>query len=138
MPRAFLIVLAVVALAAAAAGARVGASEGAPDGAQAAEPSLSRAAGRRIVTGMDGTFPSRSLRARVRRGQVGGVILFGPNVGPGLGRAIAALQHAARAGGNPPLLVMVDQEGGEVKRLSGLPPSRAPARMTAATAGREG
>src|SRR3954462_4727355 len=107
------------------------------DPAQAAPP-LSRAVGRKIVTGMDGTFPSRSLRARVRRGQVGGVILFGTNVGPGLGRAIAALQRAARAGGNPPLLVMVDQEGGEVKRLSGLPPSRAPARMTGATAGREG
>src|SRR4051812_26912461 len=117
MPRAFLIVLAVVALAAAAARARVGASEGAPDGAQAAEPSLSRAAGRRIVTGMDGTFPSRSLRARVRRGQVGGVILFGPNVGPRLGRAIAALQAAARAGGNPPPLIALDPGGGAGERV---------------------
>src|SRR4051812_49577594 len=107
------------------------------DPAQAAPP-LSRAVGRKIVTGMDGTFPSRSLRARVRRGQVGGVILFGTNVGPGLGRAIAALQRAARAGGNPPLLIAVDQEGGAVKRLRSLPPSRAPAQMTAATAGTEG
>jgi beta-N-acetylhexosaminidase len=138
MPRAVPIVLAVVALAAAAAGARVGASEPAPDRARAAEPSLDRAAGRRIVTGMDGTFPSRALRARVRRGEVGGVILFGPNVGPRLGRAIAALQAAARAGGNPPLLIAVDQEGGAVKRLRSLPPGRAPAQMTAATAGREG
>src|SRR4051794_19619934 len=109
-----------------------------PERVQQVELPLSRAVGRKIVTGMEGTFPSRALRARVRKGQVGGVILFGPNVGPGLGRAIAALQRAARAGGNPPLLVMVDQEGGEVKRLSGLPPSRAPARMTGATAGREG
>src|SRR4051812_29034458 len=107
------------------------------DPAQAAPP-LSRAVGRKIVTGMDGTFPSRSLRARVRRGQVGGVILFGTNVGPGLGRAIAALQRAARAGGNPPLLIAVDQEGGEVKRLPSLPPTRAPERMNAPTAAAEG
>jgi beta-N-acetylhexosaminidase len=109
-----------------------------PERARQAELPLSRAVGRKIVTGMAGTFPSRALLARVRGGQVGGVILFGPNVSPRLGRAIAALQGAARAGGNPPLLVMVDQEGGEVKRFPGLPPSRAPARMTAATAGREG
>jgi beta-N-acetylhexosaminidase len=138
MPRALLVVLAVVALAAATAGVRVGASGPAPERAGAAEPSLSRAAGRRIVTGMDGTFPSRALRARVRRGEVGGVILFGPNVGPRLGRAIAALQAAARAGGNPPLLIAVDQEGGAVKRLRSLPPARAPAQMSAATAAREG
>lgn len=99
---------------------------------------LSRAVGRKIVTGMDGRFPSRALRARVRKGQVGGVILFGPNVGPGLRGAIAALQRAAHAGGNPPLLIAVDQEGGEVKRLQSLPPGRAPAQMTAATAGPEG
>src|SRR3954470_21855486 len=138
MPRAFLVMLAFVALVAGAAGARIGASEPAPERARAAAPSLSRAAGRRIVTGMDGTFPSPALRARARRGEVGGVILFGPNVGPRLGRAIAALQAAARAGGNPPLLIAVDQEGGAVKRLRSLPPERAPAQMTAATAGREG
>jgi beta-N-acetylhexosaminidase len=105
---------------------------------QARNATLSRAVGRRIVSGMDGTFPSRSLRARVRRGEVGGVILFGPNIGPRLGRAIAALQQAARAGGNEPLLIAVDQEGGTVKRLPSLPPSRPPAAMTAATAGAEG
>src|SRR3954469_25320793 len=99
---------------------------------------LSRAVGRKILTGMAGTFPSQSLRDRVRRGRVGGVILFGPNVGPRLPRAIAALQRAARSGGNPALLIAVDQEGGEVKRLASLPPARAPAQMSAAVAGREG
>ena len=55
-----------------------------------AEPlPLTRAVGRKIMTAMRGPFPSRSLRARVRRGQVGGVILFGPNVGPRLRAAIA-------------------------------------------------
>jgi beta-N-acetylhexosaminidase len=109
-----------------------------PSRAPAGRLPLSRAVGRKIVTGMAGTFPSRSLRDRVRRGRVGGVILFGPNVGPGLARAIGALQRAARAGGNPALLIAVDQEGGEVKRLASLPPARAPAQMSAAVAGPEG
>ena len=99
---------------------------------------LSRAVGRKIMTAMDGRFPSRALRARVRKGQVGGVILFGPNVGPNLRGAIAALQRESRAGGNPPLLIAVDQEGGEVKRLESLPPARPAAQMTAGVAGPEG
>src|SRR4051812_10318290 len=138
-PLRIVLFVVLAALAAGCGAARPGGSdaERSPERSQAAPP-LSRAVGRKIVTGMAGTFPSRSLRARVRKGQVGGVILFGPNVGPGLGRAIDSLQRAARAGGNPPLLVAVDQEGGEVKRLASLPPSRAPADMTAATAGPEG
>jgi beta-N-acetylhexosaminidase len=105
---------------------------------QAGGLSLERAVGRKILTGMDGTFPSRSLRRRVRRGHVGGVILFGANVGPGLGRAIAALQRAARAGGNPPLLIAVDQEGGPVRRFRSLPPALPPGQMSAASAGAQG
>jgi beta-N-acetylhexosaminidase len=112
--------------------------EGRAAQAQAEALPLERAVGRKIMTAMRGRFPSRSLRTRVRRGEVGGVILFGPNVGPNLKGAIAALQAAARAGGNPPLLIAVDQEGGEVKRLRTLPPSRAPAEMTAAGAAAEG
>jgi beta-N-acetylhexosaminidase len=99
---------------------------------------LSRAVGRKIMTTMDGTFPSRSLRARVRRGEIGGVILFEPNVGPGLDAAIRSLQRNALAGGNPPLLIAVDQEGGLVKRFAARPPSRAPAQMDAGAAGSEG
>src|SRR3954451_15979991 len=91
--------LALVAAAAAAAGAVAGAgvspkaprtteraaSTGSPSRPRAAGGlPLSRAVGRKIITGMAGRFPSRSLRARVRRGEVGGVILFGPNVGHGL------------------------------------------------------
>jgi beta-N-acetylhexosaminidase len=154
--RLVVVTLLVVVVAAAAAGVAAsrsgsgsgsgsGGSEAAPRtasigpaGAQAVGPALSRAVGRRIVTGMAGTFPSRSLRGRVRRGEVGGVILFGPNVGPGLPRAITALQRAARAGGNAPLLIATDQEGGEVKRLQSLPPLRAPAQMRAAVAGPDG
>ena len=32
------------------------------------------------MTGMNGTVPSSSLLARIRAGQVGGVILFGGNI----------------------------------------------------------
>ena len=75
------------------------ASSTAPADRQAAPLPLTRAVGRKIMTAMDGTFPSRSLRARVRRGQVGGVILFGPNVSPRLGPAI---DMADEESGAPP------------------------------------
>ena len=77
------------------------ASSTAPADRQAAPLPLTRAVGRKIMTAMAGTFPSRSLRARVRRGQVGGVILFGPNVEPAPrpGDRVAA---ARRAGGRQP------------------------------------
>src|SRR3954468_16436423 len=101
----------------------------------AAAPSLARAVGRKIMTGFAGTTPSRSLLTRARRGEIGGVILFGPNVSGRLRTTIAALQRAARAGGNPPLLIAVDQEGGAVRRLPSLPPGEAPARMPASRAG---
>ncbi|HEV2999440.1 MAG TPA: glycoside hydrolase family 3 N-terminal domain-containing protein, partial [Solirubrobacteraceae bacterium] len=67
------------------------------------------------------------------RGEVGGVILFADNVAQpraALRAAIGRLQRAARAGGRPKVLVMVDQEGGLVKRLPG-PPSTSAAAMRA-------
>jgi beta-N-acetylhexosaminidase len=66
------------------------------------------------------------------------VILFGDNTAAGVRttrRAIAKLQAAARQGGNPPLLVMTDQEGGEVRRLPG-PPELAPAAMSSSAVAR--
>jgi beta-N-acetylhexosaminidase len=115
--------------------ARADAPAPAPAPEPAPAPSLARAVGRKIMTGFAGTTPSRALLARARRGQIGGVILFGPNVSAHLGATIRALQRAARAGGNPPLLVAVDQEGGEVRRLPSLPPAEPPARMPASRAG---
>jgi beta-N-acetylhexosaminidase len=100
--------------------------------------SLRRAVGRKIMTGFSGTYPSSALLGRVRRGEVGGVILFGPNIGGNLGSAIAALQKAAGDGGNPPLLIATDQEGGEVKRIPSAPPAMAPAQMTPASAAGQG
>jgi beta-N-acetylhexosaminidase len=110
--------------------------------ASAAPPvSVERLAGQSIMTGMNGRTPDASLLARVRAGQVGGVILFGFNIGTTsqLSATIAKLQATASAGGNPPLLIAVDQEGGAVRRLAAGPPDLSAAAMeTAAKAGSEG
>ncbi len=107
--------------------------------AQTATVSLARLVGQTIVVRMVGRTPSASLLARVRGGQIGGVVLFSDNIGPpGPAHLIAALQAAARSGGNPPLLIAVDQEGGTVKRLPGPPTIGAPAMRTPAIARAQG
>jgi beta-N-acetylhexosaminidase len=85
------------------------------------------------MVGMSGTLPSSTLLAQVRAGQVGAVILFASNiVSDRQVRALtSALQQAARAGGNPPLLIATDQEGGEVKRFANGPPFLSPPQMAA-------
>jgi beta-N-acetylhexosaminidase len=90
-----------------------------------------RLVGARLIVGMAGIRPGRDLLRRVRRGEVGGVVLFRRNIASRrrLRSTISSLQAAARAGGSPPLLVAVDQEGGTVKRLPSGPPRRSPARM---------
>jgi beta-N-acetylhexosaminidase len=95
-----------------------------------------------IVARFAGSLPPPALLSRIRTGQVGGVILFADNVS-GTAAATAALtselQQAAAEGGNPPLLIMTDQEGGEVRRLSWAPPRLAPAAIdTSALARSEG
>jgi beta-N-acetylhexosaminidase len=90
--------------------------------------SAARLLGQRIMVGFPGTRPTRSLLTRVRAGQVGAVILFSYNIASSSQvRALTrALQRAALAGGNPPLLIAVDQEGGQVKRFADGPPSLSP------------
>jgi beta-N-acetylhexosaminidase len=69
------------------------------------------------------------------------VVFPSPGAAPQeLGRQIGRLRDAAAAAGMPEPLVMVDQEGGEVKRLASLPPHEPPSRMgaDAALAEREG
>lgn len=108
-------------------------------GAESQMP-VRRALGQMIVARFDGGNPGAAFLARIKRGEVGGVILFEENLRGGdaaIAKRIQRLQDAARAGNNPPLLVMVDQEGGSVKRLAG-PPLAAAAAMTTATAEEEG
>jgi beta-N-acetylhexosaminidase len=82
-------------------------------------PSLAQLVGQKLAIRMDGTTPSTSLLGRIRRGEVGGIVLFGFNITTksALIAAITKLQSAAAAGGQPPLLIMVDQEGGTVRRI---------------------
>lgn len=85
-----------------------------------------RLVGQRLVFGFEGTRPPAWLLARVGRGELAGVILFADNFAsrPQLRRATGRLQRAAhRAPGDvrAPLLVMVDQEGGAVRRIPGAP-----------------
>lgn len=99
-----------------------------PASAAAARMSTGELIGQRIVSGYAGGRPSAGLLSAVRHGRVGGVILYADNARrvSTARRAIARLQSAARDGGQPGLLVMVDQEGGLVKRIAGIPPTRSP------------
>lgn len=96
---------------------------------------LRRLIGQKLVVRMSGTSPSAELLRHVRKGQVGGVILFPDNVGSSsqLKALTGALRQAALAGGAQGFVIAVDQEGGPVKRLRAGPPNRAPSQI--ATAG---
>ncbi len=100
----------------------------AADTPPAVPSSPARLLGQRIMVGFPGTSPTGSLLARVRDGQVGSVILFSYNIAStSQVRALtSALQRAARTGDNPPLLIAVDQEGGQIKRFPDGPPFLSP------------
>jgi beta-N-acetylhexosaminidase len=123
-------VLSCLALAAFVFGAMLG--DGRGEAKQ--EPSLASTlppkllAGQRIVVGVDGTSVGAALRAAVREGRVAGVVLFAANFPTRTAgaRLIAQLQAIPRPPKlRDPLLIMVDQEGGQVKRLSGAPTASA-------------
>ena len=83
-----------------------------------------RLAGQRLVTGFEGRHPPRAVKRMIRDGRVAGVILFSDNLGSRdhARRLIRRLQAIHRPKGlRDPLLVMIDQEGGLVKRLPGAP-----------------
>lgn len=86
-------------------------------------------AGQRIVAGFEGKSVPAAIRSRIRAGLIGGVILFADNLGSRaqIKRLTRTLQRIQRPQGlrRYPLMVMVDQEGGLVKRLSGAPNSSA-------------
>jgi beta-N-acetylhexosaminidase len=86
--------------------------------------SIQQLAGQRIVYAYAGLRPPQSLLAAIRAGEAGGVIFFAPNfasVGQ-LRGAIDELQQASLASPlHDRLLMLTDQEGGEVRRLPGAP-----------------
>lgn len=87
--------------------------------------------GQRIMVGLDGTSADSGLLARIRAGEVGSVILFAANiVDSAQVRALTgSFQRAAREGGNPPVLIAIDQEGGQIKRFPNGPPFLSPPQM---------
>ena len=113
-----------------AAAATVAPAGGAPAPAGLTPAQL---AGQRMVYGFPGTVPPADLVRRIRRGEAGAVILLGGNVPTrSAARALTArLQAVPRPGAvDEPLLVMIDQEGGGVRRLAA-PPSRSAADLGA-------
>lgn len=79
-------------------------------------------AGQRVVFSFDGLQAPPSLLRRISRREAGGVMLFKRNiVDLAQVRHLAQTLQQARQGGDPPLLLMVDQEGGAVNRIPGGP-----------------
>lgn len=76
-------------------------------------------AGQRLMVGFDGTTFNTDLKFLIQTLKVGGLILFSRNLETPA--QITALcrdcQQAAAACGLPPLLIGIDQEGGQVARL---------------------
>lgn len=128
-----LLAAAATAVGALAGGAAADAAPVAP--AVAHRLTLEQAVGQRLVGSLPGTTAPPALLRKIRRGELGGVILFGRNVASraqvrALTRRLqAARRRAPRPLRDRPLLIMVDQEGGLVKRLPG------PPRLSAAALG---
>ncbi|HWA53624.1 MAG TPA: glycoside hydrolase family 3 N-terminal domain-containing protein [Solirubrobacterales bacterium] len=90
----------------------------------ASQLSLRRLVGERLVGGFSGTEPPAPLRRMIGRGELAGVIFFEANLADrAAARQLSAeIQSIPRPRGlRDPLLLMVDQEGGLVKRLGGAP-----------------
>ncbi len=125
--RLSLAVLVGFAAGAFAFGAALG--DGTPKRIEVAETlSASQLAGERIVTGLPGTGISPRLRTAIAEGRVAGVVLFDANfptraAGRGLISRLQAIRRPPAL--RNPLLVMVDQEGGLVKRVDGAPTASA-------------
>ena len=113
-----------------------------PSSAATSGDSLRQLAGQRIVFGFQGTHAPRSLLQRIHRREAAGAILFSRSISSRSQlRSLTRALQAARPAGDPPVLVMIDQEGGVVKRLSGAPhhsPAELGKKNDASLARREG
>jgi beta-N-acetylhexosaminidase len=92
--------------------------------AGAASLSDAHLVGERLISGFKGHHPPRDLTRRIAAGRLAGVVLFDRNFDgkAGARRLIHRLQSIRRPRGlRSPLLILIDQEGGLVKRLPGPP-----------------
>ena len=104
--------------------------------AGSAAPTTAQMVGQRMVVAFNGTTARAPLLARIRAGQIGGVILFSKNIRSAaqLRRLTARLQKAAKAAGRPRLVIATDQEGGLVRRLPWAPPKASAQELGATSA----
>lgn len=81
--------------------------------------SADQMAGQRIMAGFDGTVFNDDLAFLIGELKVGGIILFARNIETPdqLARLCMDMQDFAKAWGQPPLFISIDQEGGTVARL---------------------
>ena len=113
-----------------AAAARTGAAQSGVirPALSAALPTLSaqQLAGQRVIYSYSGRTPPASLISLIKHGEAAGVIFFGQNISSEaqIAGVIRQLNRANASSLNPvraPLLLMTDQEGGQVRRLPGRP-----------------
>ncbi len=76
-------------------------------------------AGQRLMVGFEGTELNRELESLIGEIKVGGIILFARNLidHRQIKHLCLRAQEYARSRGQPPLLIAIDQEGGQVARL---------------------
>jgi beta-N-acetylhexosaminidase len=89
---------------------------------------LAQLAGQRVIYSYSGLNPPAVLLSLIRNGEAAGVIFFGDNIDRSnlaqIKGVIRTLETANASRSNPvraPLLLMTDQEGGDVRRLPGAP-----------------
>ncbi|HWH96696.1 MAG TPA: glycoside hydrolase family 3 N-terminal domain-containing protein [Baekduia sp.] len=102
-----------------------------------AQLTVRQAIGQHMVFAYSGLQPPAALKKRIARGEAAGVVLFARNIRSvaQVKAQIAALQRIERPPAvDAPLLVMVDQEGGTVRRLPGPPRTGAAQTPTVAAA----
>ncbi len=119
--------LAIALPAVAAAAARTaGATARRPLAAALPRLSAQQLAGQRVIYSYPGLTPPASLISLIQHGEAAGVIFFGQNISSEaqIAGVIRQLNRANASSLNPvraPLLLMTDQEGGQVRRLPGRP-----------------
>jgi beta-N-acetylhexosaminidase len=118
-------ITAILLVAGVAAALWVALADGTPKRESRADKlSVTELAGQRLVTGFEGGSPPGRVKRMIGQGKLAGVVLFSENLGSEhhARRLIRKLQAIKRPHHlRSPLLIMIDQEGGLVKRLPGPP-----------------
>jgi beta-N-acetylhexosaminidase len=121
------VAVAVAVPAVAVAGAGTGAGgRGAGGAAGLGGLSPVQLAGQRVIYSYPGLNPPAGLIWLIQHGEAAGVIFFGPNIA-GKAQIAAVIKRLEQADASPlnrvraPLLLLTDQEGGQVRRLPGQP-----------------